>query len=76
MQAKRTNKLSAQKVEVGIVFGRMLGTLAGAQYLARQEIALDVALRVLLAPPLRRRSHQCDEPSNRHRISPAHTSVA
>lgn len=68
MFANRTDKLSAQKVEVGVVFGLMLGTLAGAQYLAKQNIAIDVALRVLLEPGLRRK-YQFEEHSSRRRRS-------
>jgi hypothetical protein len=50
----RPDILTAQKVEVGIVFQSMLSTREAAQYLAANEVPIDVAVRVLTQAHLRR----------------------
>ncbi|HAT32697.1 MAG TPA: hypothetical protein DCW29_18200 [Janthinobacterium sp.] len=50
----RPDTLTAQKVEVSMVFLSMLGVRDAARYLASNDISLDVALRVLTRPHSRR----------------------
>lgn len=45
---RRTDALTAQKIDVAIIFQDMLGTLVAAQYLHENGISLSVALRVLV----------------------------
>lgn len=54
LKSSRRDILSAQKVEVGIVYQTMLGHVAAAEYLVTHGIPLHVALRVLLYPDRRR----------------------
>src|SRR5471030_2105552 len=51
--------LTQQKVEVGIVFQDMLGTADALQYFVSNCVAIEVALRVLLLPGLRRNASGC-----------------
>ena len=43
----RQDGLTAQKIEVGVIFQEMLGTPTAADYLSKNKIPIDVALRVL-----------------------------
>ena len=43
----RHDDLTAQKVEVGVIFQEMLGTATAAAYLAKNKVPMHVALRVL-----------------------------
>ncbi len=53
----RPDVLTAQKVEVAIILQAMLGTIGAAEYLADNDIAMSVTLRVLTQPALRRGLH-------------------
>lgn len=52
----RPDVLTAQRVEVGVIFQAMLGTVDAARYLALNQVPLHVALRVLTRHHQRRRS--------------------
>lgn len=52
----RVDLLTAQKVEVAIVFQKMLGTEDAAAYLAENGVSEEVALRVLATPGFTRAS--------------------
>ena len=43
----RQDGLTAQKIDVGVIFQEMLGTSTAADYLAKNKVPIDVALRVL-----------------------------
>lgn len=43
----RNDILTAQKIDVGIIFQAMLGTISAAEYLRRSGVPLEIALRVL-----------------------------
>lgn len=43
----RHDGLTAQKVDVGVIFQEMLGTATAAAYLAKNKVPMHVALRVL-----------------------------
>ncbi|MGK5058973.1 hypothetical protein ACQ4WY_18775 [Janthinobacterium sp. LB2P49] len=43
----RSDILTAQKIDVGIIFQAMLGTISAAEYLRRSGVPLEIALRVL-----------------------------
>ena len=45
---KRIDALTAQKIDVAIIFQDMLGTAVAAEYLHENGIPLSVALRVLI----------------------------
>ena len=53
-QSTRRDVLCSQKVEVGIVYQKMLSHAAAAEYLFAHDVPLHVALRVLLSPAKRR----------------------
>ena len=52
----RPDRLTAQRVEVGLVLNTMLGAEAASAYLARQSVSAKIAQRVLSASGRRRRS--------------------
>lgn len=56
----RPDLLTAQKVEVSIILQAMLGTTVAAEYLANNEVGLDVSMRVLTQPALRRGRHDAN----------------
>lgn len=43
----RQDGLTAQKIDVGVIFQEMLGTSTAAAYFAKNKIPIDVAMRVL-----------------------------
>lgn len=43
----RQDGLTAQKIDVGVIFQEMLGTPTAADYLAKNKVPIDLALRVL-----------------------------
>lgn len=43
----RQDGLTAQKIDVGIIFQEMLGTATAAAYLAKNKVPMQLALRVL-----------------------------
>lgn len=43
----RQDDLTAQKIDVGVIFQEMLGTSTAAAYLAKNKVPMDVAMRVL-----------------------------
>lgn len=43
----RQDGLTAQKVDVGVIFQEMLGTATAAAYLAKNNVPMHIALRVL-----------------------------
>lgn len=45
---KRIDVMTAQKIDVAIIFQEMLGTLVAAKYLHEHGVPLSVALRVLI----------------------------
>ena len=47
LECARQDDLTAQKVEVGIIFQEMLDTAAAAAYLAKNKVPISTALRVL-----------------------------
>ena len=47
LDCARQDDLTAQKVEVGIIFQEMLDTATAAAYLAKNEVPIVTALRVL-----------------------------
>ncbi|WP_436485143.1 hypothetical protein [Janthinobacterium sp. RT4P48] len=47
LDCTRHDDLTAQKVEVGIIFQEMLDTAAAAAYLAKNKVPISTALRVL-----------------------------
>ena len=47
LECARQDDLTAQKVEVGIIFQEMLDTAAAAAYLAKNKVPIATALRVL-----------------------------
>ena len=55
--AGRPDKLTAQKVEVGIILQAMLGTPTAAEYLETNAVNPSVVLRVLFHPQQRRGRH-------------------
>jgi hypothetical protein len=55
----RPDKLTAQRIEVGIVLQQMLGTKDGALYFAQNGIPIAVAVRVLCSPANRRQEQDC-----------------
>ena len=59
MPHNRKDYLTAQKVEVALVFQQMLSTEEAHSYLANNGIAEDVIQRVLYEPALRRRYDAC-----------------
>lgn len=56
----RPDLLTAQKVEVSIILQAMLGTAVAAEYLADNEVAMSVSMRVLTRPALRRGLHDAN----------------
>ena len=56
----RTDNLTAQRIDVSLILQAMLGTLAAAEYLAAQGVALEVTMRVLSRPGLRRGEHDAN----------------
>ena len=56
----RPDVLTSQKVEVSIILQAMLGTTVAAEYLADNEVALTVSMRVLTQPALRRGRHDAN----------------
>lgn len=54
MPNERKDQLTAQKVEVALVFQQMLSTAEAQAYLAHNGVAASVIERVLFHPPLRR----------------------
>lgn len=55
--AERRDRLTAQKVEVGIILQAMLGTQAALEYMDNNAIHRSVAARVLNQPEMRRGRH-------------------
>ena len=55
MLQDRKDYLTAQRVEVALVFQQMLSTEEAHNYLANNGVAEEVIQRVLYAPTLRRR---------------------
>jgi len=53
----RQDDLTAQKVEVGIIFQEMLDTATAAAYLAKNKVPIATALRVLTGS--RRKKAEC-----------------
>jgi hypothetical protein len=51
----RKDKLTSQRVEVALVFQEMLGTAAALEYLALNNVAVSIAMRVLSECETRRR---------------------
>ena len=47
LDCARQDDLTAQKVEVGIIFQEMLDTATATAYLAKNEVPIATALRVL-----------------------------
>ncbi len=47
LECARQDDLTAQKVEVGIIFQEMLDTATAAAYLAKNKVPIATALRVL-----------------------------
>ena len=47
LDCARQDNLTAQKVEVGIIFQEMLDTATAAAYLAKNKVPIATALRVL-----------------------------
>jgi len=47
MPCARKDVLTAQKIDVGLIFQAMLGTIFAAEYLRQNGIPLETALRVL-----------------------------
>ncbi|WP_312435317.1 hypothetical protein [Janthinobacterium sp.] len=45
---RRIDALTAQKIDVAIIFQEMLGTAVAAKYLYENDVSLAVALRVLV----------------------------
>lgn len=43
----RQDGLTAQKIDVGVIFQEMLGTATAAAYLAKNKVPMHLALRVL-----------------------------
>jgi hypothetical protein len=58
-QCRRRDRLTAQRVDVGLVFLEMLGAVDAAIYFARSEVSPDVARRVLAERGGRRRDGEC-----------------
>ena len=54
MLNERKDQLSAQKVEVALVFQQMLGTAEAEAYLAMNGFPAEMIARVLARPDLRR----------------------
>ena len=54
MSNQRKDYLTAQKIEVALVFQQMLGTVEAELYLARNGVAPEVIARVLFQPIERR----------------------
>ena len=54
---ERHDRLTAQKVEVGIILQAMLGTQAALEYMDNNAIHRSVAARVLNQPEMRRGRH-------------------
>lgn len=54
MPKERKDHLTAQKVEVALVFQQMLSTAEAQVYLARNGVAASVIERVLFHPEMRR----------------------
>ena len=52
----RQDDLTAQKVEVGIIFQEMLDTATAAAYLAKNKVPIDTALRVLTGSRRKKKS--------------------
>jgi hypothetical protein len=57
LDCARQDDLTAQKVEVGIIFQEMLDTATAAAYLARNKVPIATALPVLTGP----RRKKCDD---------------
>ncbi len=57
--APRSNTLTAQRVQVGIIFLEMLGAADAAEYMLANAVPAAVVARVL-AYPLRRRNADAD----------------
>jgi len=54
-KATRSDIVSALAVEISIALSHLLGAKAGARFLKRHTVNIDVALRVLLHPMRRRK---------------------
>ncbi|QYG07924.1 MULTISPECIES: hypothetical protein [Janthinobacterium] len=56
----RQDDLTAQKVEVGIIFQEMLDTATAAAYLAKNKVPIATALRVLTGSRRKRAEEEID----------------
>jgi hypothetical protein len=59
-KTKRKDKLTAQRVEVGLVFQQMLSTDEAAEYMVSNRVPEDVIKRVLDDPTDRRKENCLD----------------
>jgi hypothetical protein len=59
IECRRRDRLTAQRIDVGLVFLEMLGSVEAAVYLARSEVSPDIARRVLAVGGERRAGGDC-----------------
>lgn len=69
MLNNRKDHLTAQKVEVALVFQQMLSTAEAEAYLARNGVAAEVIARVLFHPEARRDYATCQRGAFVHQSS-------